>query len=85
MSSFWSATDKIPVKQTKISIPAENGLDFNSGGKININIPATVGYFQPKESFLSFDYLIEKKGGIKTRLQLDAELGGQVLIRDIRI
>lgn len=85
MSSFWSATDKIPVKQTKVSIPAENGLDFNSNGKINIHVPPSVAYFQPKESFLSFDYLIEKKGGIKTRLQLDAELGGQVLIRDIRI
>jgi hypothetical protein len=84
MSAFWNASDKIPVKQTRVAIPAENGLNFQAGGKINITIPPTVKFFQPKETFLSFDYLIGHTG-TASKLQLDAELGGQVLIRDIRI
>ena len=83
--SFWSSSDKIPVKQTKVAIPAENNLSFKAGGKINITIPPTVKFFQPKESFLKFDYIIDGVPTNTCKLQLDAELGGQVLIRDIRI
>ena len=40
--SFWTADDKIPVQQTKVSIPAEHGLDYSAGQKINIIIPPTI-------------------------------------------
>jgi hypothetical protein len=89
--SFWEATDKIPVSQTKIAIPATNGLNYSAGQKIDIVIPPTAGldYFQPKESYLKFDVEISVDPswvatGL-TRLQLDAETGGQCLIRDIRV
>jgi len=85
--SFWASDDKIPIVQTKVKIPAENGLSFNDGGLIHINIPAnSVEFFQPKESYLEFvvDINSQPTNG-KTRLQLDADLGGQVLIKDIRI
>ena len=85
--SFWASDDKIPIVQTKVKIPAENGLSFNDGGLIHINIPAnSVEFFQPKESYLEFDVDVDAQPtNGKTRLQLDAELGGQVLIKDIRI
>ena len=86
--SFWQSDDKIPIVQTKVKIPAENGLTFNDGGLIHINVPAQgVEFFQPKESYLEFvvDLTSTQPTNGKTRLQLDAELGGQVLIRDIRI
>ena len=86
--SFWQSDDKIPIVQTKVKIPAENGLTFNDGGLIHITIPAQgVEFFQPKESYLEFvvDLTETQPTNGKTRLQLDAELGGQVLIRDIRI
>ena len=86
MSQFWNAKDKLPVRQTKVSIPAENGLTFNHGGLIHIHVPPTVKFFQPRESYLSLEVEIDAQptAGL-TRLQLDAELGGQVLIRDIRV
>lgn len=83
--SFWSANDKIPVQQTKVSIPAEHGLDYSAGQKITINIPPTIKYFQPKESYLRFDVELLNKLDHPVKLQLDGETGAQVLIRDIRI
>jgi hypothetical protein len=82
--SFWSAEDKIPVKQTKISIPAENNLNYTPGQTIRINIPANVEFIQPKESYLRCDVLLDG-GGARAKFQLDADLGGQVLIRDLRV
>ena len=86
--SFWSVDDKIPVRQTKVSVFAENGLDYRSSQKINFHIPPTIGYFQPKECYLEFDVQIKGVNGTDNkpvRMTLDAETGGQSLIRDIRI
>jgi len=85
---FWTAEDKIPISQTQVSIPAENGLAYSANQKINFHIPPTVGFLQPKESYLKFDVKVKKPASASatpTRLQLDAEIGGQVLIRDIRV
>ena len=86
--SFWSVDDKIPVRQTKVAINAEHGLEYKSSQKIDFHIPPTISYFQPKESYLEFDVQILPVNGTDNdscRLTLDAELGGQSLIRDIRI
>jgi hypothetical protein len=97
--SFWDAEDKIPVKQTRVAIQAEHGLNYVSGQKITIIVPATVQYFQPKESYLKFEVQLDQGGGtyngptasgvtatgLPTRLQLDPHCGAQVLIKHIRI
>jgi len=83
--SFWSAEDKIPVRQTKVAIQAEHGLDYTAGQKITIVIPPTVQYFQPRESYLSFDVLLEQGGKEPQRIQLDSDAGAQMLIKDLRI
>jgi len=91
--SFWESKDLIPVAQKKISVPAEFGLNYSAGQKIQINVPPSIDFFQPKETYLKFD--VEIKGDVldtgsggargARRLFLDAETGGQVLIRDLRI
>ena len=84
--SFWSADEKIPVQQTKVAIPAEHGLDYGAGQKINIIVPPTIKYFQPKESYLHFDVQLKVPDDEQPfKATLDGETGGQCLIRDIRI
>ena len=87
--SFWSVDDKIPIRQTNVSVYAEHGLEYKSSQKINFHIPPTIPYFQPRECYLEFDVQILCKNGVAgqdpVRLTLDAETGGQSLIRDIRI
>ena len=86
MSSFWTSSEKIPISQTKVSIPAQHGLEYSAGQKCEFHLPAGVGFFQPKESYLNLTCQIEKSTvGDPTRLQLDGETGLQVLIKDVRI
>ena len=82
--SFWSSDDKIPVKQSKVAIQVENGLDFKSKQTLNFEIPPQVGFIQPKETYLSFDVKVLGSETLKQRLMLD-KMGAQVLIRDITI
>lgn len=86
--SFWKADTRVSYAQKSIAVPAENGKQFFENGKIVINVQPDVGFFQPSESYLQFR--VKVGTGMtaamgKTKLQLDADLGGQVLIRNIRI
>jgi len=93
MSNFWVADDLIPISQTKIKIPSENGLTFSEGQEINIRIPPSVQFIQPRQCYLSMDVQLglptsatgTTPDGKRTRLMLDETLGAQVLIRDITI
>ena len=87
MAGFWTSEDKIPIGQTSISVPAEHGLDYDPGQKIEFQIPSSINFFQPKESYLKFDVEITNPLAATNPayLQLDGQLGGQVLIKDIRI
>ena len=86
MSSFWTAEDRIPISQTKISVPAQHGLQYSPGQKCEFHLPSSVNFFQPKESYLNLSVKIKKDPtNDPTRLQLDAETGLQVLLRDVRV
>lgn len=85
MASFWTAEDKIPIAQTKVSVPAEFGLEYSPGQKCEFHIPAGVGFFQPKESYLNLSMKISASGLDPTRLQLDAESGMQILLKEVRV
>lgn len=85
-TTFWTSDEKIPISQTKVSIPATHGLEYSPGNKCEFHIPAGIGFFQPKESYLNLAVKISKDPtNAPTRLQLDAETGLQVLLRDVRI
>ena len=82
--SFWKAESTIPIIQTSKSVTALNGLSFSGGQEVRIKVPPTTKFFQPRECYLNAD--IKLSGGTTpTKLQLDPELGGQILIKDIRI
>lgn len=87
---FFQAQDLDPVSQTKISIPADNGLDFTPTQKITFQIPPTTKFFQPSECYLEASVSLtlpemDANGVNATRIQLDSALGAQTLIRDIRV
>lgn len=90
--TFWTAEDKIPVSQKKVSVQAENGLEYKLGQQIDFVIPASTGFMMPSETYLRMDVKIKNTQldattdeGKKSRVCLDSELGANVLIRDIRV
>jgi hypothetical protein len=95
--SYWMSDEKIPVEQKSVRIPSENGLEYIAGQEIRLRIDSnSVRFFNPKQTYLEFNVKIKlptgtisgstTKGNIyPTRLQLDAETGGQSLCRNIRI
>tara|TARA_R110000787_G_scaffold3291_1_gene13060 strand:- start:12248 stop:13999 length:1752 start_codon:yes stop_codon:yes gene_type:complete len=86
--SYFVADDKLPVLQQQISIPSENGLNYNSTQTIEINIPSNTKFINPRECYLQFDVKLtndETAGYGRLRTQLDAETGAQCLIKDLRI
>ena len=87
MSSFFVADDKIPITQQSVAIPSENGLSYNSTQTIEIQVPPSTKFINPKDSYLQMNVKIKPDANSvgKTRLQLDTEMGGQILIKDIRI
>jgi len=89
--------EKIPVEQKSVRIPSENGLEYVAGQEIRLRIDSnSVRFFNPKQTYLEFNVKIKLPTGTisgsqtignlyPTRLQLDAETGGQCLCRNIRI
>ena len=86
--SYFVAESKLPVLQQQVSIPSENGLNYNSTQTIEINIPSNTKFINPKECYLEFDVTIsndETAGYGRLRTMLDGETGAQCLIKDLRI
>ena len=89
MSQFFKSADKIQVGQTEVAVPAENGLDYRPGGKIDLYIPPTSKFIDLSQTKLKMNVslaipTVNASNGA-TRLQLDAETGLHSLIRSIRI
>jgi hypothetical protein len=85
-TGFFVADNKIPLKESYVAIPSQNGLSYNAQKLIEFYIPPNVDAFKPKNSYLQFDFQITQDASASnTRLQLDELIGGQVLIDTIRI
>jgi hypothetical protein len=89
MSGFFTSSDKIKVGQTEVSIPSENGLNYNAGGRIELYVPPTSKFIDLSQSKLKMDVTLSVPATTATngvqRVQLDAETGLHSLIRSIRI
>jgi hypothetical protein len=91
MSSYWRNDDKIKVSQTQVSVPSTNGQSYTgtagqNGRRVDFEIPPTVKFLDGKNSYLQFDIkLAVPSGDTPTRLQLDPFIGGQSVIKNIRI
>ena len=92
--SYWTASDKIPIKQKSVRIPAENGVNYLAGQEIRIRIDPGLKFFNPQQTYLEADVIITPpdysasnvpNSIAPTRLQLDAETGFQSLCRTVRI
>ena len=87
--SFFTAEQRIPISQKKVSVRAENGLSYQLGQQINFVVPPGIGYMMPQESYLRLDVKVKlpsnSASGSVSRLFLDQETGANVLIRDVRI
>ena len=55
MSGFFTSSDKIKVGQTEVSVPSENGLNYNAGGRIELYIPPTSKFVDLSQSKLKMD------------------------------
>ena len=80
---FWTAEERIPISQKKVSIQAENGLSYELGQQINFVIPGSTGFMLPSETYLRMDVRVQNSAGVP--VTLDGDIGCNVLIRDIRI
>ena len=86
--SLWSSKDTIPIEQTEKSISSTNGLSYSAGQVIDIFVPPSTKFFVGKDSYLEFDVEIalpSDSAGDLTRIQLDAETGGNVLIKTLSL
>ena len=91
MSSYWRNDEKIKVSQTQVSIPSTNGQSYSgtagqSGRRIDFEIPPSVKFMDGKNSYLQFDIKLAVPAGLDpTRLQLDPFIGGQSVVKNLRI
>jgi hypothetical protein len=91
MSSFWKNDNKIKVSQTQVAISSTNGRSYSGtagqGGKrIDFEIPSSVKFMDGKNSYLNFHVKLACPSGLApTRLQLDPTIGGQSVVKNIRI
>ena len=89
MSGFFTSSDKIKVGQTEVSVPSENGLNYNPGGRIELYIPPTSKFIDLSQSKLKMDVTlsvptVNDTNGVQ-RVQLDAQTGLHSLIRSVRL
>jgi hypothetical protein len=84
MSTYWRADDSMKVGETKISIPSENGLEYDAGQKVQFFVPPTTKFMDGRETYLEFNVKLSlPSGGVPTRLQLDKCTS--TLIKNLRV
>ena len=84
--SFWRNDEDPPVKQTQVAISSTNGLSYQGGQRIDFKIPNNIELFDGRNCYVNLDVKLSfPAGAVPTRLQLDSTLGGQSLIKNIRI
>lgn len=95
MSMYWRNDEKIGLSQTQVSVPSTNGQSYtgkagSGGARVDFEIPPNVKFLDGKNSYLQFKCKLSlpaatDTNNIPTRLQLDPFIGGQSLIKNIRI
>lgn len=89
MSSFWRNDEKIPMTQSQVQISSTNGLEYTctagKGGRlVEFEVPPTVKFMDGANSYLNFNVKLALGAHIM-RFQLDPHIGGQSLIKNVRI
>ncbi len=89
MSQYWSTENVVQIGEEQVSIPCENGLNFEIGSvarKVGFEIPKeSVEFMSGKDSYLEFDAdIIAPTNQEHTRLMLDPA-GAGMMVQNIRI
>ncbi len=85
MSNIFTSKPKIKVGQNSISFVSQNGLEYQPGQKIVVEIDESLAFFDPQQSYLKFDLLIDTNSPEYNYLvQLDPLIGASVLLEDVR-
>jgi len=85
MSSYWGTDNIVQIGESKVEIPAENGLSYSGGQKVSLFVPDSVEFLDGKKSFLAFDLKIAlDPNQPPTLLQMD-HAGGGIVIKNMRI
>jgi hypothetical protein len=85
MSSYWTPDSVVQIGETKLEIPAENGLSYSGGGKVSLYVPASVKFMDGRKSYLQFNLKLALPSGKNpTLLQLD-HAGGGIIVKNLRI
>ena len=81
--TLFQAPQKAEITTSWVEVESLNGKDFtSSSGKIDIYIPPNIKYFDPSQSYLSFDLEVENSDGTALNLLRN---GASCLFRSIRI
>lgn len=84
--SYWKNDDRPSVKQVSHAISAVNGLNYSGGQRVDLEVPNNIELFDGRASYLNFNVKIQAPAGrAPTKLCLDSTLGGQSLIKNVRI
>lgn len=82
--AYWRADSQMFVGERKVSVPAEHGLSYSPGNKVQFFIDSSNKFIDGKECYLDFNVRLSlPEGKAPTRLQLDRCTS--TLIRNIRI
>ncbi len=84
--SYWKNEEQTQVNQFQTSISSVNGLSYTPGQRIDFEIPSNVKYIDGKSCYIKFDVKLKlPSGGTPTKLVLDPVLGGNCLLKNVRI
>eukprot|EP01044_Picomonas_judraskeda_P009786 COSAG03_NODE_1216_length_4541_cov_2.260693_1_plen_575_part_10 len=84
--SFWQADTKLAIGQKSVAIPADVQGEYDENKKITIKVDPSTEFFQPTESHLQFRIKLKMNSTDHAmRLQLNPDIGGHSLLRDVRI
>ena len=84
--SFWQADTKLAIGQKSVAIPADVQGEYDENKKITIKVDPSTEFFQPTESHLQFRVKLKMNSTDHAmRLQLNPDIGGHSLLRDVRI
>jgi len=84
--SYWRNEEQTQINQFQTSISSVNGLSYKPGQRIDFEIPSNVKYIDGKNCYINFDVKISLPSGANpTKLVLDPVLGGNCLIKNLRI
>ena len=82
-NNYFKVDEKQIVDQYNVKIPSENGLSYNSSQQIICHIDDSINFFNPQQTYLKIKVKINSE--LNTHLSLDPKIGGNVLIRTLRI